>query len=110
MSKFIIVLTLCILAVANIYADVTSCGICQQVIASAELNYKNGEPESTLLTDLTRQCYAFAPTYGRQAISTCLQIVNGEIDKIYNYFEEGLKKCAICGYAQACEQTDTCID
>uniref|UniRef100_A0AC35U0U8 Saposin B-type domain-containing protein n=1 Tax=Rhabditophanes sp. KR3021 TaxID=114890 RepID=A0AC35U0U8_9BILA len=108
MSKFVIVLALCILAVTNILADPTACAICQQVIVKAESNFKNGEPESTLLTDLTRQCYAIAQPYGTQAITTCLQIVNTEIDKIYSHFQAGMSPCTICTAAQSCVPADAC--
>uniref|UniRef100_A0AC35U822 Saposin B-type domain-containing protein n=1 Tax=Rhabditophanes sp. KR3021 TaxID=114890 RepID=A0AC35U822_9BILA len=108
MFKFIIVLAICILFITKASADPTECGICSRIMIAAENNFKNGEPESTLLTDLTADCYSIAGFYGPSAISTCLQIINGSIDNIYKHFQAGMKPCDICKLAQSCTAADTC--
>uniref|UniRef100_A0AC35U929 Saposin B-type domain-containing protein n=2 Tax=Rhabditophanes sp. KR3021 TaxID=114890 RepID=A0AC35U929_9BILA len=109
MTKFIILLALTILAVGNIYASI-DCDICHQIISAAEAHFKNGEPESTLLGDLVSQCKIIGSTYGQQATSICLKVVQQNIDKIYGHFNAGMKPCAICLAAGSCLSSDTCTD
>uniref|UniRef100_A0AC35U8J8 Saposin B-type domain-containing protein n=1 Tax=Rhabditophanes sp. KR3021 TaxID=114890 RepID=A0AC35U8J8_9BILA len=109
MSKFIIVLVLSVLAVANIYASI-DCDICHQVIATAESHFKKGEPESTLLAELTTDCIAMGKTYGQQAVSICLKTVQQHIDRIYYHFENGMTPCTFCRAAESCLPTDACVD
>uniref|UniRef100_A0AC35TKU8 Saposin B-type domain-containing protein n=1 Tax=Rhabditophanes sp. KR3021 TaxID=114890 RepID=A0AC35TKU8_9BILA len=109
MSKFVIILALTILCVANIYASI-DCDICHQIIQTAESHFKKGEPESTLLGDLVAQCKVIGATYGQQATSVCLKTVQQNINKIYQHFNDGMTPCTFCRAAQSCTTADTCVD
>uniref|UniRef100_A0AC35TXF5 Saposin B-type domain-containing protein n=1 Tax=Rhabditophanes sp. KR3021 TaxID=114890 RepID=A0AC35TXF5_9BILA len=110
MSKLIIALAICVLAVSITHAASTECTICHEVIGAAEQHFKNGEPETTLLTDLTRLCYTYGGEYGINAITACLQIVDAHIDKIYGHFQNGMTPCQICTLAKSCVASDACSD
>uniref|UniRef100_A0AC35TVM2 Saposin B-type domain-containing protein n=1 Tax=Rhabditophanes sp. KR3021 TaxID=114890 RepID=A0AC35TVM2_9BILA len=110
MSKLIIALAICVLVISSAYAATPQCAICHEVIKAAESHFKNGEPEISLLTDLTRQCYTYGGQYGMNAITTCLQIVDANIDKIYGHFQNGMTPCQVCNIAKSCVAGDACTD
>uniref|UniRef100_A0AC35UCR9 7TM_GPCR_Srx domain-containing protein n=1 Tax=Rhabditophanes sp. KR3021 TaxID=114890 RepID=A0AC35UCR9_9BILA len=124
MNKLFI--AICFLTISSIAAESDSCIICHEVISTAQTKFGNGEPESSLLTDLTSLCYSFGGQVGctnqfnchnrkdkqftSQDIILCIQLVRAHIDSLYSQFEAGFSACEFCGKNNYCTQYDTCID
>uniref|UniRef100_A0AC35UD22 Saposin B-type domain-containing protein n=1 Tax=Rhabditophanes sp. KR3021 TaxID=114890 RepID=A0AC35UD22_9BILA len=84
------------------------CNMCHFIIATGEKAFKNGEPESTLLTNLTRECYAFMSTGSQEPTYICLNLVNKYIDTLYADFTKGVTTCSLCNSGDYCTAKDNC--